>query len=300
MHTQTKLIAFPDYVPQTQRLAEAAKLPAETLKLHSFPDAEVLVTLPATIPRHVILCRSLHQPNAKLIELMLAAQGAREAGAQTVSLIAPYLCYMRQDTAFHPGEVVSQRIIGQWLANYFDNVLTVDAHLHRIHRLSDAIPVHQAINLTATAPMAAFLRREVEHPFLVGPDSESEQWVAAIAAHDHWDYAVGAKKRLGDRQVEIHLPQRDYSQRHIVLVDDVASTGQTLLQAARALHPFAPASISVLVTHALFVGDALAELEQAGVRQIWSCDSIPHATNAVSLATQLADALQQTILAKEV
>ncbi len=119
---------------------------------------------------------------------------------------------------------------------------------------------------------------------MLGPDDESKQWVAAIAAQDHWDYAVAHKQRLGDADVRISLPEADYKDRNIVLVDDVASTGKTLINAAIALAPFQPASISVLVTHALFTGDSIAELHRAGVHNIWSCDSIPHATNRVPLA----------------
>lgn len=105
------------------------------------PDSHILF---------VIFYCSLDKPNNKLIELFLAAAGARDMGARTVSLVAPYLCYMRQDKAFHCGEVVSQQVIGNLLAGYFDNVITVDAHLHRVHHLADAVPVSQAVNITAT------------------------------------------------------------------------------------------------------------------------------------------------------
>lgn len=283
------VISFPECQEQAQRFASAAGLPCSTFELHHFPDGESELQLPASLPDQVILYRSLDRPNDKLVELILAAAGARNMGAKVVSLIAPYMCYMRQDKAFHAGEVVSQKIIGRLLADYFDSVLTVDAHLHRVHKLADAIPVAQAINITATDPMAHFLQQHVQRPYLIGPDSESEQWVAAIAAHYKMDYGVALKERYGDREVNVHVPHGDYQGRNIVLVDDVASTGITLLEAARALAEYQPASLSVLVTHALFVDDAIPQLRQAGVTNIWSCDSILHSTNAVQLANILAE-----------
>ena len=282
------ILGFPEYEQQTQRLAQAAGLDCAPVAIHAFPDGESKLTLPPKLPEHVILCRSLDYPNAKLAELVIAAGGARDLGAKTVSLVAPYLCYMRQDKAFHPGEVVSQQVMGRCLAAYFDNVLTVDAHLHRVHKLSDAVPVKSAININATDPMAQFIQTHVDNAYLIGPDGESRQWVADIARQYHMDYGVALKQRFGDREVRVNMPDGAYEGRNIVLVDDVASTGKTLLEAAKALAVYKPASISVLVTHALFVGDAIAQLKAAGVSNIWSCDAIPHPTNAVSLAGAIA------------
>ncbi|MCZ4328253.1 ribose-phosphate pyrophosphokinase-like domain-containing protein, partial [Brachybacterium paraconglomeratum] len=86
------------------------------------------------------LYRSLDQPNEKLVELLLAARTARTLGAPHLTLVAPYLPYMRQDIAFSPGEAVSQRIVGPFLASLVDAVITVDPHLHRVASLRDVVP----------------------------------------------------------------------------------------------------------------------------------------------------------------
>lgn len=286
---QTLVIGFPDYQIQAREFAEALEVNYSTLKVHHFPDGESKVQLPATISEQVILFCSLDSPNSKLIELILAASGVRTMGAKKISLVAPYLCYMRQDKSFNQGEVISQQVIGQLLAGYFDKVLTVDAHLHRIHKLSDAIPVPQAINITATNAMAHFIEQHVKRAYLLGPDGESEQWVADIANHYQMDYGVATKERYGDRDVKVTIPDAQYQGRNIVLVDDVASTGKTLLEAVKALAKYQPSSISVLVTHALFVDNSMEQLAQAGVTNIWSCDSINHSTNVVKLAPFLAE-----------
>ncbi|HIE53783.1 MAG TPA: ribose-phosphate diphosphokinase [Chromatiaceae bacterium] len=291
----TLLLGFPEYREPTERLAMALDLPFDLIAIHRFPDGESLIRTPTTLPEKVILCRSLHFPNEKLVELLLVIAHLREQGVKRILLVAPYLSYMRQDKAFHPGEVVSQRVLGRLLASHIDGILTVDAHLHRIHRLEDAIPVDPAVNLTATEPMAEFLEKARNRPLLVGPDEESEQWVASIAAHEALDYLVARKRRLGDQQVEIRLPAYPFAGREIVLVDDVASTGHTLEKTAMALAAHAPASVSVLVTHALFVGNAMQRLSKAGIEHIWSCDSIPHPTNRISLCRLLADELRKLI-----
>jgi len=285
------ILGFSEYREPAIRLARAARLPYAEVDIHTFPDGESRLLLPENMPSRVAFCRSLDHPNGKLLELILAAASAREQGVEHCTLVAPYLCYMRQDKAFMPGEVVSQRIIGKLIADYFTEVLTVDAHLHRIAHLSEAIPAGVAMNLKATQPMAHFLATQFDNPLLFGPDQESEQWVAAIAAHEKLDYVVASKQRFGDKDVVVKLPSAQYQGRDIVLLDDVASTGRTLEVAARELESHAPASISVLVTHALFVGDAQQRLAAAGVENIWSCDSISHQSNAVHLDEILGNSL---------
>lgn len=284
------LLGFEEYRSQAQALAQAAGLSYADIHIHHFPDGESLVRLPADLPEQVVFCRSLDRPNNKLIELILAAAEARELGAKHLTLVAPYLCYMRQDKSFHSGEAVSQRVIGALLAEHFDALITVDPHLHRVHNLADAVPTGHSVALSATGPIAEYLARERPGALLVGPDSESEQWVAAVAAHEGLDYVVGRKTRSGDREVTIDL-EGDFAGRHVVLLDDMASTGSTLEVAATLVRAQSPASITAMVTHALFMECALERLLNAGLWRVWSTDSIPHESNVIPLAGLIAPAL---------
>ena len=285
------VLGFPGYREPARRLAARAGLDYADISVHHFPDGESLVRLPEHLPQRVILYCSLDDPNRRLVELELAAAAALGLGATALTLVAPYLCYMRQDTAFHPGEAVSQRIIGGLLARRFDTLITVDPHLHRTRRLQDAVPVRRAVALSAAPAMAARLAARGDAPLLLGPDEESAQWVRLIAAPGGLAYGVAGKRRLGDHEVRIELPDMAFAGRDIVLVDDVASTGHTLLEATRLLLARGAASVSVLVTHALFVDDALQRLHDAGVRDICSTDSVCHSSNKVQLADMLAAAL---------
>lgn len=287
------VLGFEDYKTQGERLADSLRLPFTLVQRHRFPDGEYRLTLPAELPQNIIFCYSLDRPNEKLIELLLAASSARRQGATELTLVAPYLCYMRQDKAFHPGEVVSQPIIGSFLAELFDNVITVDPHLHRVHHLSQAVPARQAVTLSATALMAEFLAGRFDNPLILGPDRESEQWVSEVAQPNQWQFGVCDKIRSGDRQVQITLPDIDMAGRNIVLVDDVASSGRTLTVATEQCIARKAKSVDVLVTHALFVNHAKQELLQAGAGHIWSTDSVEHDSNIIPLSPLLAEAIQK-------
>lgn len=285
------ILSFPDYQPQARRLAEALDCEYAEVDVHVFPDGERKVRVPEHCAAHSIFCRSLNDPDHKLIELILAADAARQQGAQRLTLVAPYLAYMRQDMAFQPGEAVSQRIIGRELAEIFDDVITVDAHLHRITELTQAVPATHAVNLSAAEAIGEFLAGTLPKALLLGPDEESAQWVAVAAKEAGCDYAVARKLRNGDNDVEITLPQKNFRDRQIVLVDDMASTGRTLATAAGLLRDAGAKAVHCIVTHALFVNDAEAQLRAAGIGNIWSTDSIGHASNRIALDTLLAEAV---------
>lgn len=286
------VLGFPGYEDAAWRLAARAGLGHAEVAIRRFPDGESLVRVPELLPEHVVCCLSLDQPNDKLVELELAVGAARALGARRFTLVAPYLCYMRQDAAFHPGEAVSQRIVGNWLARLFDTVITVDAHLHRTHDLSAAIPVRRAVNLSAAPRIGEWVAAQGGDPLLIGPDEESAQWVGSAAAVGGYRWGVAHKERHGDRDVRVTLPDLPCAGRDILLVDDVASTGHSLAAAARQLRDRGARSIAVVVTHALFVGDALQQLQDAGVGAIHSTDSVRHPTNALPLDSLLAQALQ--------
>ncbi len=282
------LIHFEDETSAAHRIASAVGMPCATILRHRFPDGELKLTLPAVLPERVVLLRTLDRPNEKLVELLLAARTARLLGAKHMTLVAPYLAYMRQDIAFSVGEVVSQRVIGRFLADLFDAVITVDPHLHRIAALNEAIPVARAVALSGAPLLADLIAEKRPGALLLGPDEESAQWILQAAARHGFDSAVCHKARHGDRAVEIDLPKISLRGRAVVLLDDVASTGHTVAKAALGCLAAGAISVDVAVTHALFADDALDVMARAGIGQVWSTDCIAHQTNAVSVAALIA------------
>lgn len=285
------LLAFEGEEPGAHALAACLGVPLQHIVRHRFPDGETRLLLPPSLPPQVALLRGLQQPNEKLAELMIVAPAARELGAQRLALVCPYLAYMRQDMAFRPGEAVSQRHVGRALAGWFDALVTVDPHLHRVASMDEVLPGRRGVALSAAPLLGAHAAAHARQPLLLGPDEEAAAWVRSAAQAQGLAYAVCTKQRSGDRDVAVTLPDHDFRGREVVLIDDVASTGRTLAAAAAALRARGAAAVDVAVTHALFVGDALEQLAHAGVRHVWSSDSVPHPSNVVALAPLLATAL---------
>jgi ribose-phosphate pyrophosphokinase len=266
------------------------------VEVRHFPDGETYVRLlddPAG--RQLAFVCSLNDPDAKLQALLFAAGTARELGASGVGLVAPYLGYMRQDRRFKDGEAVTSALFAAQLDRAFDWLVTVDAHLHRRKALAEIFAM-RAVDVTAAAAVAAWIGSQVPQPLIVGPDRESERWAAAVAAPLGAPHVVMAKVRSGDREVRIEAPPLErWRGRTPVLVDDIISTGRTMAAAASALVAQGFAAPACAGVHAVFSGDALQALRDAGVRRIVTSNSIAHETNAIDASGPVAAALRELI-----
>ncbi len=287
------LLYFDDQRDAATRLAAAAGLSAACIERHRFPDGELRLRLPAALPARTVLYRSLDNPNDKLVELLLAARTARALGATHLTLVAPYLAYMRQDMAFCAGEAVSQHIVCQFLATLVDALVTVDPHLHRVATLQELVPGTEAVVLTGAEVLSDLVVQRRAQPVLVGPDAESAQWVARAAARHGLEHMVCTKVRRGDRAVAVALPAGNVAGRAVVILDDMASTGHTMADAARLLRDAGAASIDAAITHALFTPQALELMRASGIGEVWSTDCVTHPSNAVPMADLLARALHR-------
>jgi ribose-phosphate pyrophosphokinase len=264
--------------------------------VHTFPDGESLVRLDADVDaRCVIFAGSLDHPNGKTLALLFAADAACDLGASKVLLVAPYLGYMRQDARFRPGEAITSRTFAAVLSPFFDAMITVDPHLHRINSLGEIYRM-PAFVVSSAPRIAAWVREHVPNPLVVGPDSESAQWVTAIAAEAGAPYTVLSKTRHGDHDVSVSLPDAaQWHGRNPVLIDDIISTGHTLIQAAQSLRAAGMAPPVCVGVHALFAGGAYERLLAGGVARVVTCDTIPHVSNAISVQAPLVTVLREVI-----
>jgi len=295
---KTSLLYFQDEAEPALELADLARLTPQLVIRHDFPDGEFKLQLPSNVSSRAVIFRSLNHPNEKLIELIFTGGTARMLGVRHLTLVAPYLAYMRQDIAFVPGEVISQRIVGELLASIFDAVITVDPHLHRISKLKEAIPLDPAIVISAAPLLAEFVAKQRNNPFLIGPDAESVQWISQAALHAHLDYAVAKKIRHGDLNVEISFPKVNIKGRPVVILDDIASSGHTLAQAAKILLAAGALTVDVAVSHALFNSGAIELIKSSGVQNIWSANTVAHSSNAISVFPEIAKALKNILKQK--
>lgn len=286
------LFAFAEGAAPAARLASACGCPLHEIEVRRFPDGESLVRVPGAAET-ALLYRSLDDPNAKLVELVLAAAALRDNGARRVILIAPYLAYMRQDMAFRAGEAVSQRVIGDLLASRFDGVVTVDPHLHRISSLSEVMPTIPALAISAAPALVQAIGTGIDpRTVLVGPDSESRPWVESLARPLGLDVLVGEKVRNGDRDVTLAIPGiAAVAGRPAILVDDVVSSGTTLLTCARLLLDAGATGVEAVATHALASLADRARLSD-GITRLRATDSTTNPVASIPLAGVLADAIR--------
>ena len=178
-------------------LAEHSRSEVANLQCRGFPDGETYLRFESPLEgqRVAIVC-TLDRPDGKFLPLAYAARTARELGAQSVGLVAPYLAYMRQDRRFQAGEALTSDIFASLISREFDWLVTVEPHLHRRKSLSEiyAIP---ASAVEATPLLAAWIAENVEDPLLLGPDEESEQWVGDVAKSIGAPFCVARKERKG-------------------------------------------------------------------------------------------------------
>ncbi len=288
------VVALPGGAPLAAALARSLRCGWSELALHQFPDGETGVRIDASVEGCcVMLAGSLNQPDAKTLPLIFAADAARDLGASQVGLIAPYLAYMRQDIRFHPGEAITSRTYARLLSSSLDFLVTVDPHLHRVHELGEIYSLRTQI-VPAAPLIARWLRSHVPSPWLIGPDEESAQWVAEVARLTGAPWTVLRKTRRGDRDVSVRIAGRErWPERVPVLLDDIVSTGETMLAAASLLKRTGMRVPVCIAVHALLETQAYRHLLAGGVSRLLTCDTVPHPSNAIRMAPLLARAARQ-------
>jgi ribose-phosphate pyrophosphokinase len=279
-------------VPGSASQELAAALAAETEHtlaapdFHRFPDGELKVTVPAP-GDHAIVVASTATDRAH-VELLQLQDAAREAGADRVTTVIPYMGYARQDTAFESGEPISARAVARAISTGTDRVLTVDPHVDAVCDFFDvpATPIHAAGRLADPLPAA------LEAPLFVSPDQGAIELATAVRdAYGRGAVDYFQKTRLSGDAVEIEPSDADVAGRDVAVVDDIIATGSTMGEAIAVLRDRGAAGICVACVHPLLVGNARATLARAGVDRLVGTDTIERPVSDVSVAPAIADAL---------
>jgi ribose-phosphate pyrophosphokinase len=290
------VLALPGGERLAARLHRALHGDDGALSIHRFPDGEVRVRIHGD-PRGriVALVGSLDRPDEKVLPFLFAAGKLREMGVRAVGLVAPYFPFLRQDAAFHPCEAVSARLFGGLVSRTVDWVVTVDPHLHRTHALGELLTV--PTDVVHSAPLiAGWLRSRVARPVIVGPDEESAQWVAEVAAGVEAPWVVMAKRRRGDRAVELALPPMGGLEgRQPVLVDDIVSSGGTVRAASRLLANAGFPLRWAVAVHAVADPLTAAALEREARVELVTCSTIHHPSNRIDVSDAIRAAVERRL-----
>jgi ribose-phosphate pyrophosphokinase len=289
------VFALPGNESMAQRLCAALGAESGSLDTRNFPDSETYLRF-ATDPtdRNVVLVCTLDRPDGKSLPLLFAADAARDLGAASVGLVAPYLAYMRQDRRFEPGEAITSGTYARMVSSHADWLVTVDPHLHRYASLDEVYSI--PTRAVRSAPLLSeWIRANVDRPFLLGPDVESEQWVSEVAGLIGAPWQVLRKTRYGDRKVEVAVPDLGMFAGHTpVLVDDIVSSGRTMTVTADQLREQGLERPVLVAVHALFPEDVYRGLK-ARAAALVSANSVVHPSNAIDLSTILADAVAEMV-----
>jgi ribose-phosphate pyrophosphokinase len=280
--------------PGNEKLAESLRRltggDALGLSMRTFPDTETYLRVEGDVHgRTIVVGCTLHEPDSRFLPLAFLADTLRELGAASIGLAAPYLAYMRQDRRFQAGEALTSESFARRLSAQFDWLVTVDPHLHRRRSLSEIYSIPTAVGQTAPL-LTRWIREEVASPVVIGPDEESEQWVRAVAGDVPCPYVVLTKARLGDREVKVSGGGEisRHAGRTPVLVDDIISSAQTMIEAIRQCSSAGLEAPVCLGVHAVFGAGAYASLHSAGAARIVTTNTVPHESNAIDIAEVLA------------
>lgn len=290
---KTILFALPGNESLARLLAEKLDAEMGEATIRHFPDGESYVRILSEVKaKKVVLVCTLHQPDEKLLPLYFLSKTAKDLGARCTCLVAPYLAYMRQDKVFHPGEGITSGYFARLVSGFADSLLTVDPHLHRIGSLSEVYHIPTKVVHAADA-ISGWIKKHIENPVLVGPDSESEQWVSEVAKNAGTPFLVLEKTRHGDRDVEVSVPQvEDYRHHTPVLVDDIISTARTMIETVGHLKKAGMKAPVCIGVHAVFADSAYRDLLDAGVERVVTCNTIPHESNAIDLSGLYVDFIE--------
>ena len=278
-----------------ERVAEQLKCELTKPEFRRFPDGELYVRIPADVKGEdvAIIQSTCYPPNQNYMELLLLLDAARDLGAEEVTAIIPYLAYARQDKRFKEGEAVSLQTIVKLIESVgTDKVYTVDMHAHRIGDIKEIFKI-PARNLSAAPLLAKYLadNHQLKDPVIIGPDEEAERWAkgAGEALDADWDYMI--KERLGPKEVKIKPRKLEVEGRDAMVIDDIISTGETMVEAIKILKNHGARKIYAACIHAVLAGDALEKVRKAGAEDIFATDTIERKISKVSVAPLIADAI---------
>ena len=290
------VFALPGQVERGAALAKALDAPVGKIAVRSFPDGETYVRGETPCDgADAVLAANLFRPDPQFLTVIYGARAIRVLGARRVVLVTPYLPYMRQDARFQPGEVVTSRIFSALLSQAVDGLVTIDPHLHRYTSLDEIYSIPNRVEHAAHC-VADWIRGNINQPVIVGPDSESEQWVSEVAGMAGAPFIVLTKKRHGDRDVEISVPPLEPWRNHTpVLVDDIISTARTMIETIGHLEKAGYAKPVCIGVHAVFAEDAFEGLKNAGAAEIVTCNTIAHPSNRIDLTDVLAQGVSQLL-----
>jgi len=280
-------------VPGSASQALGAALAAETghslagVSYERFPDGELMASVAVDgADRAVVVAATT--TDAAHVELLQLQDAVREAGADEVVTVLPYMGYGRQERAFEAGQPVSARAVARAVSTGTDRVVLVNPHEASV---ADFFTVPCTV-VDAAARLADPLPAGLTDPLFLSPDDGAIDLAeSARDAYGRGDVDYFEKVRHSGTEVEITPSDAAVGGRDVVVVDDIVATGSTMSESIGVLNDREAAGVYVTCVHPLFARNARTKLERAGVEAIYGTDTIERDVTATSVAPVVADAL---------
>ena len=275
-----------------KRIARRLKAPYVEAKTRVFPDGESKITF-GRIPKNsiVLVVQSTYPPvDTNLLQALSIISQVRKVSSKIYAII-PYMGYARQDRQFLSGEVVTMSIIARMIqAAGAKKVVTVDIH-------SKTALNHFKIpkeNVSAIPELAKYFKKmKLKNALVVSPDMGGSLRAKKFAGLLNIDFIALKKSRNRNTgKVQIHSSKADVRGKDLILVDDIISTGDSIIKAAQFLKRQKCKRLFVACTHGLFVEDAEKKIKKAGVSQIISTNTIPRSTSKVDVSGVIVESIQ--------
>ena len=277
----------------SNKIAKKLKKSHSKLIVKNFPDGELCIRFMTKIKGDVVaLVQSFYGDiNDCVIEVIFAAKTAKELGAKKVILVAPYFPYLRQDKIFHKGEAVSLSIIAELMDKYFDAIYIMDPHLHRKNKLENIFKI-KTKKLIANSLIANYIKEHISNPVVIGPDEESYKWARSVAEMLGVESSILKKKRYSSYHVVVKLNKKfDLKDKNVVIVDDIVSTGHTILETTKILKRLGAKKVHCICVHGIFADNALTKLKKAGIKVV-STNTIPNKAAKIDVSGVIGEGLE--------
>jgi len=274
-----KILAGSSSPMLAKNLAEKLGIGLADVSIKRFPDGECYVRLHEEV-EHAIIVQNTY-PDENIIELFLLQDAARRMAGR-IDVIIPYYGYGRQDKIFEKGEAISAEKMARLIEQDADSITIVNPHKEHIARFFN-VPTRI---IDATEELAKYFKGKVD--MAIAPDKGAAAMAARAAAVIGCKYDYFEKRRISGSKVETKLKNMDVRGKNVVIIDDIISTGGTMIEAIKQIVSQEANNIYVSCIHGLFIGNADDKILQEGAKEIITTDTIESAYSKVSVASEIA------------
>ncbi len=268
VNVELKLIAGNSNPELAREISRHLGMPLCATEIGRFPDSETSVHIKETVRgADVFIIQSTSQPvNEHLMELLLLIDALKRASAERVTAVIPYYGYARQDRKQIGRVPISAKLIANLIeAAGADRVLTLDLPAGQIQGFFD-IPVD---NLRADPIFADyFTKQNLKDTVIVSPDIGSAKRAGTVAERLNLPLAIVEKTRISGEEVKARNVIGDVEGKRAIIIDDIVSTGATLIEATRLLLENGAKEVYAACTHGVFAGDAFEKIEKSPLRKL--------------------------------